>query len=343
MKKHNKKEQMRKRDYIILSGMFIAVAGVLFFATLYKYVYAVTSTYNINMLMGCLVIFTTTGVLLTKSNDRYYINIFINLILGTGTYTLLMFMYSRQFCIIGFGTFLLIILVTLIHSIAVAVVNRHKVSARRIVKASMLGNRKLSAFILAGLLLFSPIYILSGRISTEPEAAGESAMSETQDLNRLAVAMNDTTWNERSMKERADAVQTLVCVICGELGVEDYPAVKVEKMNENTYALYRETKNEITVNTKVLNGKPEDIIETVSHETYHKYQHKIVALYNSMDSEEKKLVLFDKAREYYSELGNYVSGEKGFEKYKNQALESDAREFAQQETEKLLNIIKNSR
>lgn len=343
MKKHNKKEQMRKRDYIILSGMFIAVAGVLFFATLYKYVYAVTSTYNINMLMGCLVIFTTTGVLLTKSNDRYYINIFINLILGTGTYTLLMFMYSRQFCIIGFGTFLLIILVTLIHSIAVAVVNRHKVSARRIVKASMLGNRKLSAFILAGLLLFSPIYILSGRISTEPEAAGESAMSETQDLNRLAVAMNDTTWNERSMKERADAVQTLVCVICGELGVEDYPAVKVEKMNENTYALYRETKNEITVNTKVLNGKPEDIIETVSHETYHKYQHKIVALYNSMDSEEKKLVLFDKAREYYRELGNYVSGEKDFEKYKNQALESDAREFAQQETEKLLNIIKNSR
>ena len=343
MKKHNKKEQMRKRDYIILSGMFIAVAGVLFFATLYKYVYAVTSTYNINMLMGCLVIFTTTGVLLTKSNDRYYINIFINLILGTGTYTLLMFMYSRQFCIIGFGTFLLIILVTLIHSIAVAVVNRHRVSARRIVKASMLGNRKLSAFILAGLLIFSPIYILSGRVSTEPETAVESAMSETQDLNRLVAAMNDTTWNEKSMKERADAVQTLVCVICGELGVEDYPAVKVEKMNENTYALYREAKNEITVNTKVLNGKPEDIIETVSHETYHKYQHKIVALYNSMDSEAKKLVLFDKAREYYSELGNYVSGEKDFEKYKNQALESDAREFAQQETEKLLNIIKNSR
>lgn len=343
MKKHNKKEQMRKRDYIILSCMFVAVADVLFFATLYKYVYAVTSAYNIKMLMGCLVIFTITGVLLTRSNDRYYINILINLILGTGTYTMLMFMYSRQFFVVGYGAFLLIILVTLIHSIAVAVVNRHKVSARRIVKASMLGNRKLSAFILAGLLLFSPIYILSGRISTEPEAAGESAMSETQDLNRLAVAMNDTTWNERSMKERADAVQTLVCVICGELGVEDYPAVKVEKMNENTYALYRETKNEITVNTKVLNGKPEDIIETVSHETYHKYQHKIVALYNSMDSEEKKLVLFDKAREYYSELGNYVSGEKDFEKYKNQALESDAREFAQQETEKLLNIIKNSR
>lgn len=343
MKKHNKKEQMRKRDYIILSCMFVAVADVLFFATLYKYVYAVTSAYNIKMLMGCLVIFTITGVLLTRSNDRYYINILINLILGTGTYTMLMFMYSRQFFVVGYGAFLLIILVTLIHSIAVAVVNRHKVSARRIVKASMLGNRKLSAFILAGLLLFSPIYILSGRISTEPEAAGESAMSETQDLNRLAVAMNDTTWNERSMKERADAVQTLVCVICGELGVEDYPAVKVEKMNENTYALYRETKNEITVNTKVLNGKPEDIIETVSHETYHKYQHKIVALYNSMDSEEKKLVLFDKAREYYSELGNYVSGEKDFKKYKNQALESDAREFAKQEKEKLLNIIENSR
>lgn len=323
--------------------MFVAVADVLFFATLYKYVYAVTSAYNIKMLMGCLVIFTITGVLLTRSNDRYYINILINLILGTGTYTMLMFMYSRQFFVVGYGAFLLIILVTLIHSIAVAVVNRHKVSARRIVKASMLGNRKLSAFILAGLLLFSPIYILSGRISTEPEAAGESAMSETQDLNRLAVAMNDTTWNERSMKERADAVQTLVCVICGELGVEDYPAVKVEKMNENTYALYRETKNEITVNTKVLNGKPEDIIETVSHETYHKYQHKIVALYNSMDSEEKKLVLFDKAREYYSELGNYVSGEKDFKKYKNQALESDAREFAKQEKEKLLNIIENSR
>ena len=323
--------------------MFIAVAAVLFFATLYKYVYAVTSVYNINMLVGCLIIFTITGVLLTKSNDRYYINILINLILGTGTYTMLMFMYSRQFFVVGYGAFLLIILVTLIHSIAVAVVNRHRVSAGRIVKASMLGNRKLSAFILACLLLFSPIYVLSGRVSTDPQASGESAVSETQDLNRLAVAMNDTTWNEKSMKERADAVQTLVCVICGELGVEDYPAVKIEKMNDYTYALYREARNEITVNTKVLNGKPEDIIETVSHETYHKYQHKIVALYNSMDSEEKKLVLFDKAREYYSELGNYVSGEKDFEKYKNQALESDAREFAQQETEKLLNIIKNSR
>ena len=343
MKKHNKKEQMRKRDYIILSCMFVAVADVLFFATLYKYVYAVTSAYNIKMLMGCLIIFTITGVLLTRSNDRYYINILINLILGTGTYTMLMFMYSRQFFVVGYGAFLLIILVTLIHSIAVAVVNRHRVSAGRIVKASMLGNRKLSAFILACLLLFSPIYVLSGCVSTDPETSGESAVSETQDLNRLAVAMNDATWNEKSMKERADAVQTLVCVICDELGVEDYPAVKIEKMNDYTYALYREARNEITVNTKLLNGKPEDIIETTAHETYHKYQNKIVAVYNGIDDEQKKLALFDKARKYYSELGNYVSGEKDFEKYKNQALESDAREFAKQEKEKLLNIIENSR
>ena len=290
MKKNNRKEQMRKKEYILFSSMMPIIVSVLFYGTLYKSVYAVTSVYSGRIFLECLTIFTITGVLLTINNDRYYRNIFINLVMGTGTYTLFMFMYSRQFCIIGFGTFFLIILVTLIHSIAVAVVNRHRVSARRIVKESMLGNRKLSAFILAGLLIFSPIYVLSGRVSTEPEALSESAMSETQDLNRLAVVMNDSTWNEKSMKERADAVQKLVCVICGELGVEDYPAVKVEKMNENTYALYREAKNEITVNTKVLNGKPEDIIETVSHETYHKYQNKIVFVYNSIDGEQKSLL-----------------------------------------------------
>ena len=298
MKKHNKKEQMRKKDCVILSCMFAAIAGVLFhiYVTLYKHVYVVMNIYNINMLVGCLVIFTITGVLLTRNNDRYYINIFINIILGTGTYTLIMFMYSGQFFVLRYRFILLIILAVLINSIAVAVVNRHRTSVAGIIKTSMLRNRKLSAFLLAGLLL--GLYIISSRGISEFGVSSGSKMSEAQALSRLSVAMDDSTWNEKSMKEKMDAAQMLVGVICGELGIEDYPAVKIEKLNENKpgsyddftkLGTYNDLRNEITLDTKLMNGEPEDIIETVAHETYHANQNNVVSVYHIMDSKRKSL------------------------------------------------------
>ncbi len=342
MRKHKrKKEQMCKRDYIICTCMMTFVSGVLFYVVLYKSVYEVTSICSSNIMCWCLFIFVTTGMFLTKGNDRYYINIFVSMILGTGTYTMLMFWYSREYSMVGFITFTLIIIVSMTNSTAVVLVNRKRVSTGRIIKASMLGNRRLSAIILAGLLLFSPLYIFLGRTIIEPKIKGNIQVSESH--SGFAEALNESLWNEKNVEDKADAVQMIVDEVCGDLGVDDIPSVKILKMNDYTNAAYNAAKNEIKVNTKLLERMPEDVIESVSHETYHKYQHELATLYESMTKKQQKLALFNEAREYIDEFENYTSGEDDFEKYRNQALEVNARHFARIETDKLLDIIKESR
>ena len=90
--------------------------------------------------------------------------------------------------------------------------------------------------------------------------------------------------------------------------------------------MYNHGRHTVTLNAQALtdnvgNWDSYDLLETVSHELRHAYQNEAV------DYPTKYMVSKETIDTWKKNFKNYISSDKGYEKYRNQPVEVDAREF----------------
>lgn len=131
-------------------------------------------------------------------------------------------------------------------------------------------------------------------------------------------------WEQLSIKEQKQAVEKLADYNAEILGVEDKPRiVYYNTENPSDFGGYSAKQNAIYINEYNMHDAAETA-DTISHEYRHKYQHERA---DKLESE--------RDLEFKEGFDNYIRAEDDYQGYKEQLVESDARDYAQAVKEKI--------
>ena len=70
------------------------------------------------------------------------------------------------------------------------------------------------------------------------------------------------------------------------------------------------------------------MLDTLLHEVYHCYEHRLVEVYTAVNPELQRLRLFRDAADYADEMAQLVDPEEDYSAYAAQAKETDSRIYA---------------
>lgn len=110
-----------------------------------------------------------------------------------------------------------------------------------------------------------------------------------------------------------------------------------------TLGAYDNESNQMWINTEHLaSSSPREIVNTICHEVHHAY---VDYLVNTLDWDNPAMnsSYFAELRELMDSQKNYKSAwDYGFDAYENQPLEVAAREYASEETARIMTYIEGS-
>ena len=148
-------------------------------------------------------------------------------------------------------------------------------------------------------------------------------------------------WEDWTVYERISIMQKLADFESEVLGIPPVP-VKAGLIGEFTLGEYRVNSNEIWIHTGHLaESSTKDSIEVLCHEIHHYYQNYLIS---NLDWENPAM-----QTAYFKELRTWLQNQKhyrnanvyGFDRYQNQPLEISARNYATEETSKIIAYIEN--
>lgn len=195
-------------------------------------------------------------------------------------------------------------------------------------------------------LLVTFYYGVSTAEYTSSQSWLDSEMEESEEEDdpyaaniSLLTCFQEDAWKNYTVQEQTDLIQEFVCFECSLLGIPEVP-VTVSMLDDYTLGLYNDETNEISVSVEYLDlYSAEETMETICHETYHAYQFFCVDN-TDWDSAISSTVYFDELRSWQENSENYISPSMaGYDAYASQPLEASAREYAEEEVERLLPYI----
>lgn len=151
--------------------------------------------------------------------------------------------------------------------------------------------------------------------------------------------LQEKNWNRLSIQERITVIQKLVDFESGVLGI---PAVPVTSamIGMATLGAYDNESNQMWINTEHLANSPvQEVISTTVHEVHHAYVDYLVSTLD-WNNPAMNSAYFAELRELMDSQENYKSTRNyGFDAYENQPLEVAAREYASEETSRIMTYI----
>lgn len=187
---------------------------------------------------------------------------------------------------------------------------------------------------LALIMILSGVNILFGStiMKSTVNTATQTNLSEQSLANNIEIIalLQDDTWCSLSAQERLNVLQTVANVEQRYLGLSNELNVGAANLREGVMGYYSDNTHEIVIDIdSLLNDSSWEVLDTVCHEAYHSYQHRMVDAFNDADENSKSLKIFHKASYYANEFNNYISGDEDFCGYYYQDCESDARDYAE--------------
>lgn len=290
------------------------------------------------VLWGFLIAFFVIGFWSKRMRERPSFDIFINLVTAFGCYTVLC-----NFQIRG-NTYISVLLGAAILSAAYAIdVISRRTKKKRCKKITYVEKIVTATQIFFGFGFALILLISGGNIffgTATMKAVTQPATAST--VNEQTIASNIDTilllqedcWKELTVKERLNVLQTVANIEQRYLGISNELNVGAANLEENLNGKYSDNTHEIVINIDKLEKVSSwEMLNTVCHEVYHSYQHRMADLYYSSDEHLQKLRLFRKAAVYADELENYIDGDDDFYGYYAQQCETDAREYAESAVE----------
>lgn len=145
----------------------------------------------------------------------------------------------------------------------------------------------------------------------------------------VLVGMQNERWVELTKEERLNLLQTVIEVEKTRLGLSQDLSIKLYKAESGQRSsYYDDDKGEIGVAEKRI--EEDDCwfaLSEVLHQCYHSYQCRIIELYEKLPSDQQKLMIFRKIKEYGNDLRQLVKSKERSFSLTFKPYEKDAREY----------------
>lgn len=182
---------------------------------------------------------------------------------------------------------------------------------------------------------------LWNQLFSEPEVVVETDKPENlyEENTELWGYLQEKNWNRLSIQERITVIQELVDFESGVLGIPTVPVTSA-MIGIATLGAYDNESNQMWINTEHLANSPvQEVISTTVHEVHHSYVDYLVSTLD-WDNPAMNSAYFAELRELMDSQENYKSAwSYGFAAYENQPLEVAAREYASEETARIMTYI----
>ncbi len=300
-----------------------------------------TLTQSKVLLVTLVLAISVISIGLTYKKRRNHLSLMTNIILPYEIYTIIAYrkIMSWQLHVgIAFAVILSIVLACLIFSNPISNTRKKREIIRKRCKHYLVGVRAITSWCL--LLSFSTIFlgtVLNTSLvksSVEPEVGTENDLwTIANNVERLSPLI-DGTWVDLKVGEKANVMQIIANIEVQYLGLPHELTVTIVPMEEHIMANYNDQTHTIKVNLEhFATAEPDEIIESLCHEAYHSYQHRLVDLYDNTDDEYKNMSVFSKALIYKNEFANYIDGEEDYWGYALQSCELTARIYSKDAVE----------
>lgn len=277
----------------------------------------------------------TAGICLEFKARRNGASIMQNLLIAYGLYTAIVyFEIKKQMILVILAASCALSAVYALMILGRRIQNRcnyKRILFRRIWRAAM-AVHKIFAVGLAVLLLVLGINVFFDstvvKASIKSEQGAESEQTIANNMETL-LKLQDNIWKDLSAEERLGIMQTVADIEQRYLGLPDKLNVGTLSLEEGQLGYYVDNTKKIIISVDSLLGDSAlEVLDTVCHEAYHSYEHRIVEVYKKADKENQGLRFFKQADTYVEEFGSYVNGKEDFCIYYEQNCERDAREYA---------------
>lgn len=165
-------------------------------------------------------------------------------------------------------------------------------------------------------------------VSTQNSEAGEE---------KTIALLANCNWDRLNSEERSDILYEVMKYEASVLGI---PAPKLQVVNtqrELTLGSYDNLSKTISLNNFYLGQNSlDECLRTAMHELYHAYQDSVIDILNELPISVRDNSYFNKAVEWQFADKNYVEDHKNVNTYESNALEVDARAYANELVDKYL-------
>lgn len=343
------KNSMKLSTYIFLNALY-GFSGMLWYQSLIFTCLSDLSYEDSTLLCYTLLIVSILiGTLITLKKRRNWNSIFVNVILGLEIYSL--FAYYQYFNVLIWISLVISAILIIIYAISIIrrkINFKHKkfICSNKNKKAYaiklkfthiFLGSRTILAICLSLLLIPFAAKTIFFIGDFEAQSTVEYSSEEEYTVSNYSetlMNLEESKWVNLSFQEKLDLLQILANIEANYLGISHELTVISMTLEEDLCGYYSDYRYLIVINTTHIESSSSyDVLNTLCHEAYHAYQHRQVQLYNQLDDDSKKLLMFSDASVYNEEFGiNYISGtdDDDFWDYYTQLCEVNAREYAEE-------------
>lgn len=329
---------MGKTEYIFENVFWALISMIWYKNILYRSIPGYTLALSKLVLWGLLMLFIAFGVALTIAFRRNNFSVFVNVITPYEVYSIIAFQKDMAvLSIAALGLALLISSAYLLLILTKTVQNkaRKKQILRRRIRYGIHGARTIIAFCMMIFIVPIGINALFGETMAFKTTTAEVSNSEAEytiaaNIDTVSNLLQDR-WDTLNLNEKANTLQTVANIEASYLGLPHELNVKIDTLRESTIAQYDDRTHAITVSITYLESMPaEEMLDSICHESYHAYQHRLIDAYNSVDVEYRDLLTFYFVPIYEEEFQNYVDGKDDDLAYYFQMCEMKARDYAEE-------------
>lgn len=261
----------------------------------------------------------------------------VNLLIPYGIYTVLVYFKIRTGFIVT--VLRIVLLISVLYTACILgrkIKNRrrYRVIVKRRIERAITSVQIIFAGGMAVIMLAFGVNIFSGsvimRASTGKELAPPSDSQSISDNIDTVLRLQEEVWAGLSVQERLNVLQTVANIERSYLGIPNELNVGAANLREELLGSYNDNMHEIVISMdSLLNDPVYEVLDTVCHEAYHSYQHRLIDVYNDADAQTRNLRMFRRINDYAEEFDDYQDGYEDFCSYYSQECESDAREYAE--------------
>ena len=343
----NNKNTMSLSSYIfehLYWGFFVSVW---YRCLLFRSIKHLTLQQSKLVFWGILLVSVVAGFLITHKRRRNSLSVCVNYLLALEIYTLLTYsnVLTRQ--IYAGLAFTVALSTAYIFMVAGSEITNPRRKARIIlnrIKACILGTRTITACSMSLVVIPLAASVLLGWAFTGSSVSAtlnknDNTWTISNNIEQICGFYEDN-WDKLSDREKTSAMQVVANIESRYLGLPHELNVAVIPLDEFTLGEYDDKTHTIRVNLSHFESdSPSEILNTLCHEAYHAYQHRLCDAYDSVSEEYRTLIDLSVAGAYKKEFSSYTSGEDDFSRYYFQQCEHDARKYAYDSADDYLSRI----
>lgn len=359
---HEDRSTVKKSEYILDHMFFGTLLGYAFITWLPKICPIAYSYKSEVVLILCMIVMCSVGILLSYKNNRTNKETGRDIISGLGLYVLITL--GKLCGILVIYIFLVLLTITLAEAVYCILLEHNNKKLNNYLNIEKIYNLILiikNNFVLSCnlFLCILPIYL---RITSESELlipfyeianeerraiCNDYVITEAYDdryclsenIETIKLIRNNDIFQELDYEKKCEVVEAIMQCEARYLGLCKIH-LEFAEMEETILGKYISKTKTITINSKPLKdgtkigGSNEAVLRTVLHECRHCYQELLVDLFKAATPEQRNLYAFtsegvslwlQNMNDYYTVSNE--SDSNGYLHYRNQALEEDARRW----------------